>query len=256
MADARAWQDEYTLLCERCGYVVEGLPAEGACPECGKPIAESLPERRVGTVWQSNRPGLWTLARSWHACLFHPLRTLDQLAPGMPTRGMRSLNAFVCAFLWLIGVVGPTVSLTFDPEIVEPEEMVFMVILSGVVAVVTTTLVFAGVLLLTEIEARGLELISRQRGFRITPAIARRVCDHGGVGWAVCGGTVAVIGLGSTAWHTRTGGMLPAWGYWSGLGLIAFGFLFFETFAWLGLRRLKYANRTRPHKLPASGAES
>jgi len=252
MATARAWQDEYTLLCERCGYVVEGLPTEGACPECGKPIAESLPERRMGTVWQRNRPGLWTLARSWQACLFHPLRTLDQLAPRMPTRGMRSLNALACAFLWLIGLVGPMVSWTLDPEIVVPEKMIFVFILSGVVAVVTTALVYAGVLLLTEVETRGLELISRQGGYRITPAIARRVCDHGGVGWAVCGGTVAVIGLGSTAWHTRTGDMLPAWVYWSGLGLIASGFLFFEIFAWLGLRRLKYANRVRPAAPPPS----
>lgn len=28
------------------------------------------------------------------------------------------------------------------------------------------------------------------------------------------------------------------------------GFLFFETFAWLGLRRLKFANRVRPAPAP------
>jgi hypothetical protein len=38
---------EATLLCERCGYVLEGLDERGACPECGQPIAESLPSRRT-----------------------------------------------------------------------------------------------------------------------------------------------------------------------------------------------------------------
>lgn len=246
MANARAWQDEYTLLCERCGYVVEGLPAEGACPECGKPIAESLPERRVGTVWQRNLPGLRTLVRSWYASLFHPLRTLDQLAPGAPTRGMRTLNATVSAFLWLIGIIGPLFLLSTNAEIIEKEDFVPTLILLCIVVMVSTTLIFAGVLLLTEVESRGLEVFSRQRGTRITPAIAGRVCDHGGVGWIVCSATVAALGLGSTAWHTRTGDLPPVWVFWCSLGLIAFGFLFFETFAWLGLRRLKYANRVRP----------
>lgn len=246
MANARAWQDEYTLLCERCGYVVEGLPTEGACPECGKPIAESLPERRMGTVWQRNKPGLWTLARSWYACLVHPARTLDHMAPGLPTRGMRAWNASTSAFLWMIGIIGPLVLVSINADIFYEEDVVPTLILLCIVVIVSTTFVFAGVLLLTEVESRGLEVISRQRGSRITPAIARRVCDHGGVGWVVCGGTVAVIGLGSTAWHTSTGDMLPGWVYWFGLAVFGFGFLFFETFAWLGLRRLKYANRPRP----------
>ena len=35
--------DEYTLLCERCGYIIEGLPTDNPCPECNRPIALSLP---------------------------------------------------------------------------------------------------------------------------------------------------------------------------------------------------------------------
>ena len=246
MGERRAWDDEYTLLCERCGYVIEGLPKDGACPECGKLIAESLPERRVGTPWQRNRPGMWTLLRSWHACMFHPLRTLDRLAPGMPTQRMRGLNAICCAFLWLIGITGPLALLTINTGFAEEEGVGRTLFVLGSAITVSTAFVFATVLLLTEIESRGLALISRQHGSRITPAIAHRVCDHGSVGWVVCGASVAALGLGSMAWYFRTGDVLPASVYWSGLAIFIFGFLFFETFAWLGLRRLKYANRVRP----------
>ena len=34
--------------------MIEGLDTQGHCPECGKPIAESLPERRIGTPWQQS----------------------------------------------------------------------------------------------------------------------------------------------------------------------------------------------------------
>jgi hypothetical protein len=46
------------------------------------------------------------------------------------------------------------------------------------------------------------------------------------------------------------GSHTPQWVYWVdrilwGTGVLI-GFLFFEIFAYLGLRRLKYANRVRP----------
>lgn len=33
---------------------------------------------------------------------------------------------------------------------------------------------------------------------------------------------------------------------WIGAAFVLGGFLFFEVFAWLGLRRCKFANRVRP----------
>ena len=48
---------ETDLLCERCGYVLNGLPADGRCPECGTPLDESVNYRR--------HPPAWERARGW-----------------------------------------------------------------------------------------------------------------------------------------------------------------------------------------------
>ncbi len=78
MAKPTPWKDQYTLLCEKCGYVLEGLDQAGVCPECGKSIAESLPERRVGTPWQK-KASAWSLLKTWYAILRHPKRTFDDM---------------------------------------------------------------------------------------------------------------------------------------------------------------------------------
>ena len=43
---------ESDILCEGCGYTLNGLPHSGRCPECGKPVAESTGARRTAPVWE------------------------------------------------------------------------------------------------------------------------------------------------------------------------------------------------------------
>lgn len=71
-------KDPYTLLCERCGYVIADLDREGVCPECGKPISESLPGARAGTPWQ-RKPTTKNLMKTWWSTLRFPNQTLDKI---------------------------------------------------------------------------------------------------------------------------------------------------------------------------------
>lgn len=66
-------------LCEGCGYILQGLPADTNCPECGKPLRESVdPLLRQPPLFEQH-PGPWTfLVTSWEV-LVRPSRFFAHL---------------------------------------------------------------------------------------------------------------------------------------------------------------------------------
>lgn len=241
----REWKDEYTLLCEQCGYIVEGLDPTGRCPECGKSIVESLPGRRVGTPWQQKR-SVKALVRTWWMTLRHPLKTLDILefnSEGGDGQAMDSialsaiLSLFFSALLCLVLAQNPDLTIVFF-------------VLSSLSAIMLVPVLF----FLTHIEAVGLRSIGKGRGFRITKSISLAIINHACVGWLILG---LSIGFGTMAHAVSFNlevvsdnyALADQYRFVGNLVMLSgmlFGFLFFETFAYLGLRRCKYANRVRP----------
>jgi len=240
------WEDEYTLLCERCGYVLEGLDQAGVCPECGKPITESLPQRRIGTPWQQ-KPGFKSLVRTWWMTLRHPKKTLDvmQFEDTLPLTPLSATLFFTIVACIAIFLIEPI-----------PNLLSFAIMLG--------IMVFLGIAIwfvffaLSCIEALGLQLFGSRRGGRVDPNIAWAIVGHGAVGWALTGFTW-VLGwkiyrimyyLNPTtsdfelrqqvARHTD---LIIKPAFITGLVI---GLIIFEFFAYLGLRRCKYANRVRP----------
>lgn len=243
----RPWNDEYTLLCEKCGYVIEGLDTEGNCPECGKPIAESLPERRVGTPWQQS-PGAGSLVRTWWMTLRHPLRTLDLIKfdehhQPLLTQAMHfsaGISAIAWGWSWFaMLLIQPSGKTSLDVDIMQ---WLFTGVFGGLIVFI---LIGGCVWLLTTTESKGLRIISATRRFRIDRSIAFGTCAHGAVGWvlgALLGSmTITIITLIHSAFEVSP----TIWIYLLPFVLAIPGFLFFETFAYLGLRRCKYANRVR-----------
>jgi len=261
------WTDEYTLLCEKCGYVIEGLDQSGNCPECGKPIAESLPERRVGTPWQQN-PSVGSLVRTWWMTLRHPLRTLDVMRVREPNSvdSYPWLNSILAS--WIIAGTVFMRLIINDIEISNHLDYatVYQILLGlvGVVFVLPILLV-----MLTRLEQQGLRIISKTRSTRVNRGVAQAITSHGSVGWvlaALLGFILSIAGAFIITTSTPKPYMepnysvyypTPAWAWTLDIGLYALalliGFLFFETFAYLGLRRCKYANRVRPGA-PQQGA--
>lgn len=67
--------EESALLCEKCGYIVDGIPKDSLCPECASPVAESLPEHRQPPLWeQSDRSASMRFWATTGRIIFHPAR--------------------------------------------------------------------------------------------------------------------------------------------------------------------------------------
>ncbi|MEZ6243750.1 MAG: hypothetical protein R3B57_11995 [Phycisphaerales bacterium] len=239
----RAWEDEFTLLCERCGYVIEGLEPSGNCPECGKAIAESLPERRVGTAWQ-RKPSVLSFYDLAMATLLHPLGTLDAMRFSRTSGQLGATYAAIAA----VGVAAGAFVASVN-SFARPFDRVGVVglVVAGVVAIVSWAISVVALMFLTWVETRGLVFFAARRGGRVTPEVARAITAHGSVGWVIAGiGAAVALFPMSRVEAAGHGTALDASVWAIGVLLVIAGFLFFETFAWLGLRRLKYANRARP----------
>ena len=105
-----------------------------------------------------------------------------------------------------------------------------------------------GVLLFSYVEAAGLWFFSRRRGWRVPFRRAERIVAYASVGWLpaaalLAAAAPALAGPGADAFGQRLlGAPHPLLGPLLLLALLGAAGLAFETLAWVGVRRLRYAN--------------
>lgn len=257
MGTRRDWTDAHTLLCETCGYLVETLPPEGACPECGRAIRDSAPGARPGSAWQ-RRPGVRSWAATGWGVLIRPSRVFETISIGVSTdRWLLVTNLAVAGVVVaalptarLVAGRDPVVAWVTKGGVFAGESRHWMMALA---ALATFLVVFALLLLLTWIEAVGVRFFGGRRGWRVTRGVAWSVCSHASYGWVVAA-ALLVLGWGLIdldfmfAQAMRRVSVRSGVGDWMVLpALLGFfaGMLLFECRVYQGMRVCRYANTRR-----------
>jgi hypothetical protein len=250
--------DPSTILCESCGYTIEGLPADANCPECGRPAPASFPERaRPGSPWQ-RRPGLRAfLATNW-ATLRHPMQTFASVRLDATSGAtLLAINLLIAAVIFIAPWSGTVLD---APGRAVRTGQTSALLYAGLILVPLQILLLAAVLLvLTLIEWAGIQFFARRRGARLCRLAAWQVVAHASVGWIIAAGAVwlsLVLWLNLSfldlfpslarlvAASNWAAGLIP------GIGGLA-GLLVFEILVSIGVHRCRFANRPRPHTAPA-----
>lgn len=221
-------EPDLRLLCERCGYHLKGMRRADVCPECGVPVKESLPEKRVGSAWQQH-PGWRSWWRTERSMESHPRAIWTRLAVG--TGRDTKLVVINCT---VAGLAATAALLPmYAPSIIWGESIAVLVW----PAVLGISLIFS-YLAMTGIEAIGIGAISRRRGWRIHRGAQGPILAHASYAWILC---AALLLCG------HIGGILARpYSYtfrYAGLGAgFLIGLLVFETLVYIGMRKMRYAN--------------
>ncbi len=163
------------LLCENCGYVLEGLDERGSCPECGKAVSESLSMKRVGSPWQ-RRPGLG----SWISTI--------RMVVGRPVAiwNVVSVEPLRAAYLTMINIVlacaGPAIAMlvfSLMPPL-HNRDWFGAALVSFLATWAIGAPVVSGLSLIEYAGIRGLAHVHR---WRVGHVAAIAICAHASVAW-------------------------------------------------------------------------
>ena len=239
---------ETDLLCEGCGYVLNGLPIASNCPECGKPIADSTGETfRRPTAWESAEGGGGTspaFVRTSVFAIFKPrefYRTLATRGAVAPARRFAYIHWGVCAALFATAAYVHT--MVFWLSGTRTAFFGFIVSAGGIAALFAV--IFASLAFTTWLAAKLTVWEAAYRGYRLPLEVVLRGMYYHAAHYL----PVAIITLltvigyrvllaqGATTLQSLTVYLYVL----CGEVVLMAGYLF-ETY-WVGMKNMMYANR-------------
>jgi hypothetical protein len=236
---------ETDLLCEACGYVLNGLPREGNCPECGKPIADSAASRRLPPSWERDRStdGSGSLGRfigTSAAILFRPSSYFRHLSLGAD----RASRQFALVH-WVIAsaLFGSAVWMHMNwSDSVLPTDTAAV---RSVTLILLIGLTFVATLVLNHVAARLTAWEAAYRGIRLPKRVVLRGLDYHAPHYLPVALLTAAVIFGYqlfVRYFPTTAGLYATTYLYVLCGAIVLGAIYsFKTY-WIAMRNLMYGN--------------
>lgn len=232
--------DQPILLCEDCGYAINGIPADQVCPECGREIARSLPSHRTGSAWQV-KPGLGAWFRTLRSLSTQPRQEFSRIRPETSWTLLVTNLALSATIFMPSVVIQQSLSRNQLPDHAE----IFASMFHGLSFGLLVSAIYLG---LTTIEVIGVRFWSRRLGRRLPVRVILGVCAHAsfawlaaaflsGLGWAIAPRAHLLLPNNPSQWFSLPVGLAILVGAGSLIGMVLF-----ETLVYLGVRRCRYIN--------------
>jgi hypothetical protein len=233
------------LLCEFCGYTLNGLPDTGNCPECGQPIRDSGGSTRHLAAFEAH-PSLRTFLQTTGAALFRPgafFRGLATRQTSAAASWFSRTHRGLAALLFSMAVSGHFVvqqAIAFRATRWDEPDLFAMLLtpVALVIYLVMTLLTrFAAWLTTVEATYRGIRLpsavVNRGLGFHYVHYVPVAVV----AATLVCGYLIGVHYGYLDPWTTTRAYLYTL----SGAVVLGSGYLFLTY--WIVMKNMMYANR-------------
>lgn len=239
--------EETDILCENCGYMLNGLPPSGNCPECGSAIDLSVSERlRQPVPWEiigDSRPKWVRFLKTTMEVIFQPTRFYR----GSTSRGQIGPAYRFAQIQWGISAVllGLAAWLHWRSEwAIHLYQAVQPVWLGPLLLVALPVFVYACLVITIALAARLTAWEAGYRGFRLPHGVVLRALYYHSAhllpvslaAFITC----AVYNWLLRNWLLTTSEMLYLY-ILSGEVIVAAVYLFYTY--WIGMKNWMYANR-------------